>query len=45
MSAAIWMVFAVTAMLSLFAGCVVVVVAGIRLLEAARDKRRRKEGA
>jgi hypothetical protein len=45
MPAALWMVFAVTAMVALFAGCVVVVVAGIRLLEAAREKRRRKEGA
>jgi len=43
MSTAVWTVFAVTAMAGLFAGCVVVVVAGIRLLEAARAKRHRKD--
>jgi hypothetical protein len=44
MPAALWMVFAVTAMVALFGACVIVVVAGIRLLEAARAKRH-KEGA
>lgn len=43
MAATLWTIFAISAMLGLFAGCVVVVVAGIRLLEAAREKRRRKD--
>jgi hypothetical protein len=42
MAAAVWMVFAVAGMIGIFAGCVVAVVAGIRVLEAAREKQRRK---
>jgi len=42
MPAALWMVFAVTAMVGLFVACVLVVTAGIRVLENAIDRRRRK---
>jgi len=45
MAAAVWMIFAVAVMVGIFAGCVIVVVAGIRMLEIAREKRRRKEAA
>jgi hypothetical protein len=45
MPTAVWTVFAVAGMVGIFAGCVVVVVAGIRWLEAAREKRRGKEVA
>jgi heme exporter protein D len=42
MPAAVWMTFAVAVMVGLFAGCVAVVVALIRLLENVREKQRRK---
>lgn len=45
MATAVWTIFAVTVMVGIFAGCVIVVVAGIRMLEIAREKRRRKEAA
>ena len=45
MAAAVWMMFAVAVLVGIFAGCVIVVVAGIRMLEIAREKRRRKEAA
>jgi hypothetical protein len=45
MPTAVWTVFAVAGMLGIFAACVVVVVAGIRAYEHARDKRRPKEPA
>ena len=40
MAAALWAVFAVATMIGIFAGCVIGVVVGIRLLENAREKRR-----
>ena len=43
MAAALWGVFAVTTMIAIFAGCVIAVVVGIRLLEIAREKRRVKK--
>ena len=43
MGTALWTAFAVTAMLAIFAACVAVVVAGIRVLENVRERRRRKE--
>ena len=39
---AVWVVFAVAAMVAIFAGCVIVVAAGLRLFENARTKRREK---
>jgi predicted small integral membrane protein len=45
MSAAVWTVFAVAGMVGIFAACVIVVVAGIRAYEYAREKRRPKEPA
>jgi hypothetical protein len=42
MSAAVWMTFAIGAMLGIFAGCVVVVAAGVRVLENFLAKRHRK---
>jgi len=42
MSTAVWMVFAVGAMVGIFAACVVAVAAGVRVLESALIKRRRK---
>ena len=45
MPTAVWTVFAVAGMIGIFAGCVILVVAGIRVLEAARAKRRTKEVA
>ena len=40
MATAVWMVFAVSAMVAIFAGCVIVVAAGVRALENALAKRR-----
>ena len=45
MATAVWTVFAVAGMVGMFAGCVIVVVAGIRVLETMREKRRRKAAA
>lgn len=42
MSTAVWTVFAVGAMVGIFAGCVFVVATGVRLLESACKKRGRK---
>jgi hypothetical protein len=42
MSTAVWTVFAVGAMVAIFAGCVIVVAAGVRVLEIALAKRRAK---
>jgi len=40
MSTAVWTVFAVGAMIGMFAACVVVVVVGVRVLEGVLEKRR-----
>ena len=45
MSTAVWTVFAVGAMVGIFAGCVVVVVVGVRALENALAKRRQNRAA
>jgi putative Ca2+/H+ antiporter (TMEM165/GDT1 family) len=45
MSTAVWTVFAVGAMIGMFAACVVAVVAGVRVLEGFVEKRRRGPGA
>jgi hypothetical protein len=45
MATAIWTTFAVAIMIAIFAGCVVVVAAGTRLLERRLEKRRRKSPA
>jgi putative Ca2+/H+ antiporter (TMEM165/GDT1 family) len=45
MSTAVWTVFAVGAMIGMFAACVVAVVAGVRVLEGLVEKRRRGPGA
>ena len=45
MSTAVWTVFAVVAMVGIFASCVVVVAAGVRVLENAIVKRRPKQTA
>jgi hypothetical protein len=45
MAAAIWMVLAVATMVGIFAACVVVVVAGVRVLENALAKHREKRTA
>ena len=42
MAAAAWMAFAVAAMVGIFAGCVIAVAVGIRMIEAVREKRRLK---
>jgi len=42
MSTVLWTTFAVGAMVGIFVGCVVVVAAGVRVLEHALAKRRRK---
>ena len=42
MSTAVWTVFAVAVMVAIFAGCVVFVAAGVRVLENALAKRRDK---
>ena len=40
MSTAVWTAFAVVAMVGMFAGCVIVVTAGVRALENALARRR-----
>lgn len=45
MSTAVWTVFAVGAMVGIFAACVVAVVVGVRLLERIVVKRREKRAA
>ena len=45
MSTLVWTTFAVAAMVGIFAVCVVVVEAGIRVVEAAVEKRRGKDAA
>ena len=45
MATAIWTTFAVGIMIGIFAGCVIVVAAGIRLFENHRAKRRPKSVA
>jgi len=42
MATAIWTVFAVAVMVGIFACCVIVVAAALRLFENARAKRREK---
>ena len=42
MATAVWMVFAVSAMVAIFAGCVIVVAAGVRALEHALARRRER---
>jgi len=42
MPAAVWLIFAVTAMVGIFVACVLVVAAGVRVLEGALERRRRK---
>jgi heme exporter protein D len=42
MATAVWTAFAVAAMVGIFAGCVVVVAAGVRVLENVLTKRRQK---
>lgn len=42
MATAIWTTFAVAIMVAIFAGCVVVVATGTRLLERRLENRRRK---
>ena len=42
MATAVWTAFAAAAMAGIFAGCVVVVAAGVRVLEHALAKRRHK---
>jgi hypothetical protein len=41
MSTAVWTVFAVGAMVGIFAACVIMVAAGVRLLETVLAKRRK----
>jgi hypothetical protein len=41
MLTALWTIFAVTVMLGVFAGCVIVVAAGLRWLEGGLAKRQR----
>jgi hypothetical protein len=43
MSTAVWTVLAVGAMVGIFGGCVIAVAAGVRVLEHAIARRRRKE--
>ena len=45
MSTAVWTVFAVGAMVGIFAACVVAVAVGVRLIESALAKRRMKKAA
>jgi hypothetical protein len=45
MSTAVWTALAVAGMAGIFAACVIVVVAGVRVLEGAVAKRRRKPSA
>ena len=45
MSTAVWTVFAVGAMVGIFAGCVIVVATGVRMLEGVMAKRRQKQSA
>ena len=45
MATVVWTVFAVSIMIAIFAGCVVVVALGIRFLESALAKRRQKSPA
>jgi hypothetical protein len=45
MGTAVWTVFAVGAMVGLFAGCVIAVAAGVRVLEHALARRRAKRTA
>lgn len=45
MSTALWTVLAVAGMVGIFGACVVVVVAGVRVLEGAVAKRQRKPSA
>ncbi len=45
MSTAVWTVFAVGAMIGIFAGCVVAVVIGVRVLEHLLAKRRQHRAA
>ena len=45
MSTTVWTVFAVGAMVGIFAACVVAVVVGVRLLEHLVVKRRQKRTA
>lgn len=40
MSTVVWTAFAIAAMVGIFAGCVVVVVGGVRVLEHALARRR-----
>ena len=42
MSTAVWTVFAVATMVGIFAGCVIAVAAGVRVLEHALLRRRAK---
>jgi len=43
MSTVVWTVLAVGAIVGMFVACVLVVTAGVRLLENALDRRRRKQ--
>ncbi len=43
MPTAVWTVFAVAVMVGLFAGCVIVVATGVRVLEGALEKHRRNK--
>ena len=45
MSTAIWTLLAVMGMVGMFAGCVVAVVVGVRVLESVLDKRNRRPSA
>jgi hypothetical protein len=45
MSTAVWTVFAVGVMVAMFAGCVIVVAAGVRALEHALAKRRERRAS
>ena len=45
MSTTVWTVLAVAGMVGIFAACVIVVAAGVRVLEFALAKRRRKTAA
>jgi hypothetical protein len=42
MSTAVWTVFAVGSMVGIFAACVIAVAVGVRMLERALGKRRKK---
>ena len=45
MSTAIWTVFAGAVMVGIFAGCVIMVAAGVRVLEGVVARRRQKQSA